>query len=205
MKSCGREPRRPWRPTQNPHPEIGGAMTSKPFAFSIVVAAVAILATAGTSIAQSSFPPNSFLTSAKATWDSTRSLVLGLVELMPEDKYDFKPTANVRTFREVLVHLVAENYIFFGRVAGENLPNPAQNLKGRDELLKAVKESYDYGAKVWSTLSEEKALEMIEVRGQKVQRWSPILGVIQDNMNHYGNLVVYVRMNGLVPPRSAGR
>jgi hypothetical protein len=46
---------------------------------------------------------------------------------------------------------------------------------------------------------------MIEVRGQKVQRWSAILGAIQDNMNHYGNLVVYVRLNGLVPPRSAGR
>jgi len=38
-----------------------------------------------------------------------------------------------------------------------------------------------------------------------VQRWSFILGAIQDNMNHYGNLVVYVRMNGLVPPRTANR
>ena len=47
---------------------------------------------------------------------------------------------------------------------------------------------------------------MIEGRGgQKVQRWSAILGAIQDNMNHYGNLVVYARLNGVVPPRSAGR
>ena len=91
------------------------------------------------------------------------------------------------------------------RVAGENLGNPAQNLKSRDELLKALRESYDYGAKVWAGLTEEKALEMIEVRGQKVQRWSAILGAIQDNMNHYGSRVVYVRMNGLVPPRSATR
>jgi uncharacterized damage-inducible protein DinB len=90
-------------------------------------------------------------------------------------------------------------------VAGENLGNPAQNLKSRDELLKALRESYDYGAKVWAGLSEEKALEMVDVRGQKVQRWSAILGAIQDNMNHYGNLVVYIRLNGLVPPRSAGR
>jgi uncharacterized damage-inducible protein DinB len=67
---------------------------------------------------------------------------------------------------------------------------------------------------VWGDLTEAKALEMIEGRsGQKVQRWSPILIAIQDNMNHYGNLVVYLRLNGVVPraaptvidtPRSSG-
>ena len=150
--------------------------------------------------------PTSFLAPARATWESTRLLVLGLIEAMPEDKYDFKPTPTVRSFREVVVHLVGENYLFFGRVAGENLGNPAQNLKTREELLKALRESYAYGEKVWGDLTEEKALQMVEGRsGQKVQRWSAILLAIQDNMNHYGNLVVYLRLNGLVPPRSAGR
>ena len=72
-------------------------------------------------------------------------------------------------------------------------------------MIKALRESYDYGAKVWAGLTEAKALEMIEVKGEKVQRWSAILSAIQDNMNHYGNLVVYVRLNDLVPPRSASR
>src|SRR5262245_18922651 len=72
--------------------------------------------------------------------------------------------------------------------------------------MKELRASYDYGAKVWDTLTEAKAQELVEGRNnQKVQRWSFILGAIQDNMNHYGNLVVYVRMNGLVPPRSANR
>ena len=179
-------------------------MTRNSFTHSLVVMAL-IVGTVGAAAAQPSFPPTSFLTPAKATWESTRSLVIGIVEVMPEDKYDFKPTPSVRTFRDNVIHLVAENYLFFGRVAGENLGNPAQNLKSRDELLKALRESYDYGAKVWAGLTEEKALEMIEVRGQKVQRWSAILGAIQDNMNHYGNLVVYLRLNGIVPPRSASR
>jgi uncharacterized damage-inducible protein DinB len=180
-------------------------MASRSLTRSVVVAVLTLVG-ASPALAQTpSFPPTSFLTSAKATWESTRTLVLGIVEIMPEDKYDFKPTPSVRTFRDNVIHLVAENYLFFGRVAGESLGNPAQNLKGRDEVLKALRESYDYGSKVWAGLTEEKALEMIEVRGQKVQRWSAILGAIQDNMNHYGNLVVYVRLNGLVPPRSAGR
>ena len=180
-------------------------MTRNSFTNSVVVAALAMLGTVGTAAAQTGFPATSFLAPAKTTWESTRNLVIGIVEVMPEDKYDFKPTPTVRTFRDNVIHLVAENYLFFGRVAGENLGNPAQNLKSRDELLKALRESYDYGAKVWAGLTEGKALEMIEVRGQKIQRWSPILVAIQDNMNHYGNLVVYIRMNGLVPPRSVGR
>jgi uncharacterized damage-inducible protein DinB len=180
-------------------------MIRNAFAQGVVLAALALLGNVGAAAAQPSFPATSFLTPTKATWDSTRNLIIGIVEVMPEDKYDFRPTPNVRTFRDNVIHLVAENYLFFGRVAGENLGNPAQNLKSRDELIKALRDSYDYGAKVWAALTEEKALEMIEVRGQKVQRWSPILGAIQDNMNHYGNLVVYVRLNGLVPPRSAGR
>src|SRR5215471_5711231 len=190
--------------SQNRH-QRGGTMTRNSFTRSVVAAALAILGIVGAAAAQSGFPATSFLTSAKATWESTRNLVTGIVEIMPEDKYDFRPTPDVRTFRDQVIHLVGENYVFFGRVAGENLGNPAQNLKSRDEVIKALRESYDYGAKVWAGLTEAKALEMIEVRDQKVQRWSAILGAIQDNMNHYGNLVVYVRLNDLVPPRSAGR
>ena len=148
----------------------------------------------------------SLLAPIRATWDSTRTLVLGLIEAMPEDKWDFKPTPAVRSFREVVQHLVGENYLFFGRVVGENLGNPAQNLKTREELLKALRESYEYGVKGWEKLNEQNALELVEARaGQKAPRLSAVLLAIQDNMNHYGNLVIYARMNGVVPPRSAGR
>jgi uncharacterized damage-inducible protein DinB len=187
-------------------------MRTSYLAHSVVVVSLAILGVtpalaqtpAGGSASAPQFATTSFLAPTRATWDSTRSLVVRLIEAMPEDKWDFKPTPAVRSFREIVAHLIGENYLFFGRVAGENPANPAQNLKTRDELLKALHESYAYGAKVWGDLTEAKALEMIEGRsGQKVQRWSPILIAIQDNMNHYGNLVVYLRLNGVVPPRSA--
>jgi uncharacterized damage-inducible protein DinB len=154
------------------------------------------------------FPATSFLAATKATWESTRSLVLGIAESVPEDKYDFRPTPAVRTAREVLIHLIGENYFFFSRVSGETLESNTHfdSLKSRAEILKALRESYDYGARVWDGLTEEKALELVPGKGgQPVQRWSAILGAIQDNMNHYGNLVVYLRLNGIVPPRSAPR
>lgn len=198
-------------------------MTKDSFRRSVVVTVLVLLGTnpgvaqtpggaapaaGGAVAAPPSFPATSFLTPTKATWESTRNLVLGIVEVMPEDKYDFKPTPAVRTFRDNVIHLIGENYTFFGRVSGESLPSNARfdTLKSRDEIVKALRESYDYGSKVWAGLTEEKALELIEGRGgQRVQRWSAILLAIQDNMNHYGNLVVYVRLNGLVPPRSAAR
>jgi len=195
-------------------------MTRDAFIRSVVIAALALLCaspgmaqTPGTSAAaagtaQLSFPATSFLTPTKATWDSTRALVLGLADSVPEDKYDFKPTPAVRSMRELLIHLIGENYAYFSRVSGDNPGSNARfdTLKSRAEIMKALRESYDYGAKVWAGLTEEKALEMVPGRGgQQVQRWSAILGVIQDNMNHYGNLVVYARLNGIVPPRSAAR
>jgi uncharacterized damage-inducible protein DinB len=195
-------------------------MTKNRLGWSVVVAALTLL-TAGPALAQATggsapaagaaataFPATSFLTPAKATWESTRALVLGIAEIFPEDKYDFKPTPAVRSLRENLIHLIGENYFFFSKVSGETLPDNARfnALKSRDEILKELRASYDYDAKVWGSLTEEKAQELVEGRNnQKVQRWSFILGAIQDNMNHYGNLVVYARLNGLVPPRSAGR
>ena len=174
--------------------------------WSVAIVALTLL-TAGPAGAQP-FPSTSFLAPAKATWESTRGLVLGIAEIIPEDKYDFRPTPAVRTTRENLIHLIGENYLFFSKVSGETPPSNERfkDLKSRDEILREIRASYDYGAKVWETLTEAKAQELVEGRNnQKVQRWSFILGAIQDNMNHYGNLVVYVRLNGLVPPRSANR
>ena len=158
--------------------------------------------------AQNGAAQDGFLGPLKAQWENTRSLVLGMAQAIPEDKYDFKPTPEVRTFREQLTHLVGENYMYMGRVVGESPAdmNRINSLKTRDEILKALTESYEYGAKVWDGLTEQKAMEMIAGRGgQQTQRWSPILANIIDNMDHYGNLVVYVRLNGLTPPRTAAR
>ena len=195
-------------------------MTKDAFTRSVVVAALALLWTSpgmaqtssgptpATAAAQPSFPATSFLAATRATWDNTRTLLLGIADSVPEDKYDFKPTPAVRTFREILIHLIGENYTFFSRVSGDNLGSNARfdTLKSRAEIMKALRESYDYDARVWAGLTEEKALEMVPGRGgQPTQRWAAILATIQDNMNHYGNLVVYLRLNGIVPPRSASR
>jgi uncharacterized damage-inducible protein DinB len=156
---------------------------------------------------QPSAAQTSFLAPLKAQWESTRGLVTGIVDQVPEEKYDFKPTPEVRSFREQFAHLISENYRYMAQAAGEQPPVDVaaiDQLKGRDEIVKALNESYEYGAKVWAGMDEKKAMEMVPGRGgQQQMRWTPILGVIVDNMDHYGNLVVYVRLNGMVPGRTA--
>jgi len=90
--------------------------------------------------------------------------------------------------------------------AGEANPMPADKinaLKTKAEIVQAMKDSYAYGDKVWAGMTEAKALEPLKMFGRDTVRAGALLGNIVDNMDHYGNLVVYVRSNGMVPPRSA--
>jgi uncharacterized damage-inducible protein DinB len=141
----------------------------------------------------------------RTQWGITRDLVVNLVQIMPEEKYDFKPTPAIRSFREVVGHLILENYTFMSMVTGDPAPDKAkfEVLKSRDELTKALSESYAFGERALAALTDAKAVEKITMRGQSVVRWYPVLYNLQDSMNHYGNLVVYIRLNGLVPPRTA--
>ena len=141
----------------------------------------------------------------RTQWDFTRNLVVNLVQVMPEEKFDYKPTPEVRSFREIVKHLILENYNFMSMVAGTPAPDKAkfEALKSRDELTTALAESYAFGVRTLADLTDTKAVEKISMRGKPVVRWYPALYNIQDSMDHYGNLVVYVRLNGLVPPRTA--
>jgi uncharacterized damage-inducible protein DinB len=168
-----------------------------------------LLAAVWLAAAQSGTAQTNVLAPLKTQWDYTRTLVEGLVAQVPEDMYDFRPTPEVRSFREQFTHLIDENFRFMAQAAGETPPmekSAIEQLKGRDEILQALKDSYDYGAKVWMGMTDQTATEMIPGRGGQPQlRWAPILVQIIDNMNHYGNLVVYVRLKGMVPARTAAR
>lgn len=142
----------------------------------------------------------------RTQWETTKKLIVGIAEVIPEARYDFRPTPEVRTFREILIHVISENSLHIGFVTGENLDRSKyESLKTRDEILKALRESYDHNATVYAGMTDEKAAEIVTIRNQRVPRWMGALLNIADNMDHYGNLVVYVRVNGIVPPRTAGR
>jgi uncharacterized damage-inducible protein DinB len=144
----------------------------------------------------------------RTQWEQTEDLVMGIAGIIPESLYDFRPTPEVRSFRELLTHIASENALYMPMVAGVPMSNRdrIEALQGRDEILQALQESYDYGTRTLARMTDETAADVIDMRGQRALRWYAVLFNIWDNMDHYGNLVVYVRLNKLTPPRPpAGR
>ena len=145
------------------------------------------------------------------------SELIGVAEAMPADKYNFKPTSAtfasgspaqfgpVRTFAEELTHIAGANFYFFSKVSGSTPPPEAKqvrNLKTKDEIVAALKQSFAYGHQQIATLTPENAFKGIEgADGMHTPATLAAFAVAHGN-DHYGQLVEYLRMNGVVPPGS---
>ncbi|HJZ97024.1 MAG TPA: DinB family protein [Candidatus Solibacter sp.] len=143
--------------------------------------------------------------------------VVSLAEAMPASKFDFKPAASlgefakVRTFAEQCKHVAAVNYLVAASALGEKPPvdlgkgedGPA-DVKGKDAVVKFLKDSFAYAHKAMNSLTDKNQLDMIA--GPFGNEKSPRAGLanvaVWHSFDHYGQMVVYARMNGVVPPAS---
>jgi uncharacterized damage-inducible protein DinB len=130
-----------------------------------------------------------------------------LAEAMPADKYDFAPTngnfKGVRTFAQQVRHVIGANYAFFGNAASikPDMPKLA-DLKTKDQLVKALKDSFAFAHQAAATLTPDNALESVKpMDGVGTRSGLMVFALVHAN-DHYGQLVEYLRMNGIVPPAS---
>jgi len=115
----------------------------------------------------------------------------------PEDKYGYKPKPEMRSFGDVIAHVIAgdEYGARFGRgedVKWDALEKSATDYKGKAELVAALKKWTDEGAATLKAMPDEKFQTTI----------TPWMAIIEHAGEHYGQLVVYYRLNGMVPPES---
>jgi hypothetical protein len=135
-----------------------------------------------------------------------------LADAMPADKYGFKPTgagfADVRTFGEQVKHVACGNFAFFNEIEKKEPPARCETggpspASTKAELMAYLRESFDYAGRVLRTMTSANALEPA---GGPYGGMSTRLGLttlaIWHASDHYGQLVVYLRMNGIVPPAS---
>ncbi len=136
-------------------------------------------------------------------------------EAMPEDKYSFAPTSGefkgVRTFAQQVKHVAVSNYEFGAAILGEKPPidvsdesGPA-NIKSKAEIVKFAKDSFTYLHKAIASINANNMDEpMKNPWGGKeaVTRLGIAVLAAQHPFDHYGQMVVYLRMNGIVPPAS---
>ncbi len=153
------------------------------------------------------------VTTLKTQWVGVRDKVVNICDIVPEEKLDFKATPDVRSFKDLIVHIAGEGYTILrplGSVPGVTPPTNMElaALTTKADLMKALRDSYDWQGKLIDSLTEAAANEMAPGRGGApgtTPKWNAIVSLIVDNMDHSGNLVTYVRLNGMVPPTTAAR
>ncbi|MCA1586844.1 MAG: DinB family protein [Acidobacteria bacterium] len=124
---------------------------------------------------------------------------------MPEGDYAFKPTPQVRSFGQLVGHLINDHYLMCSAAKGEKSPSAAdfEKVTAEAELVKALGDSIAYCDAVCSSMTDASALQPVEAFGQKVTRFGILQLNVTHDSEHYGNMVTYMRLKGLVPPSSA--
>jgi hypothetical protein len=145
--------------------------------------------------------------------------IVDVAEAMPEDKFNFSPEGlsipgsdykGVRSFAVELKHVAASNWFIWSPLTGERLPeglgddgNGPANLKTKAEIIKFLKDSYALGHRAAATLTTE---NMLETPGKsKSTRLRLAEFGVSHAYDHYGQMVEYLRMNGIVPPASRAK
>jgi uncharacterized damage-inducible protein DinB len=142
-------------------------------------------------------------------WNDIGRKLTAIAEDLPEDKYDYKPNPDSRTFRAVLLHVSASMYFFTDMAQGKKARYPddpkAEDLKisSKADLLAFVKQCVKDGADLIKAKGDKGLSESVNVGAPRLYRLDELAyGLIEHSGEHYGNLVVYYRTNGMVPPES---
>jgi uncharacterized damage-inducible protein DinB len=140
----------------------------------------------------------------KAIYSGVKAILLRSAEKMPEENYGFKPTDAVRSFGQVVGHVADAQYIFCSIVRGEKNPAPGieKTKTSKADLIAALKDAFAYCDKAYDSLTDASAVQMVKLMGGD----TPKLGALATNnvhtVEHYGNLVTYMRLKNIVPPTS---
>ncbi len=142
------------------------------------------------------------------SWNDTGRKFIAMAEDVPEDKYDFKPNPAERSFAEQLLHAANANYFFINPFTGQKPPvgDPKRDsFKTKADVVAFVKKSFSDGATLIKQKGDsgmsDRAMDPF-AKDQQVRMSDLAWGFIEHSGEHYGQLVVYYRLAGLVPPES---
>jgi uncharacterized damage-inducible protein DinB len=140
------------------------------------------------------------------SWNDVGRKLIAMAEDFPEDKYDFKPTPAQRSFAEGLLHAAGANYFFTDPAMGKKTPpeeDPKRDqYKTKADVVAFVKKSFADGAAAIKTKGDAGMNEVVTVGHDQTRIGDLAYGLIEHDGEHYGQLVVYYRLAGLVPPES---
>jgi uncharacterized damage-inducible protein DinB len=169
---------------------------------SLIAGAVLIACT--TSLAAQS-SDSGYTASLRNSWNRIKRLVASSAQAMPDEHYAFKPSPDVRTFGQLIGHLANEHYLLCSPSKGEKNPKEGVDFEKQTtkaELIKALADSNAYCDSVYAGLKDEAKNLEPSTPGRRDTPFSSLLMNVTHDSEHYGNIVTYLRMKGIVPPSS---
>jgi uncharacterized damage-inducible protein DinB len=154
--------------------------------------------------AQSAPPANPITASEKGFYSFVSGAVVGAAQKMPEESYSFKPTPEVRTFGQLVGHVADASYMFCSQAIGET--NPAKDIEktktSKADLVAALKDGVAYCNKAFDSMTDTKGSQMVKLFNFNLAKLTVFSINTAHTDEHYGNMVTYLRLKGIVPPTS---
>ena len=166
---------------------------------------LAVLAASSVCNAQTAAAPTNPITqSEKGLYNFIVGNVVGAAQEMPEENYAFKPTPDVRSFGQLVGHVADANYMFCSMASGET--NPAKNVEktktAKADLVAAIKDSVAYCNQVFEKMTDASGSQTTKFRSFNLSKLTILSLNTAHTDEHYGNMVTYMRLKGMVPPSS---
>ncbi|MBS1855321.1 MAG: DinB family protein [Acidobacteria bacterium] len=152
-------------------------------------------------------PANPLITVSKNIYNISKNDVLGSVDKIPDDLWSYRPTPDVRTVGQLFAHIADGQYEFCGVVAEGKVVSKGieKTATTKAEIVPALKEAFAYCDAAYTKLTDANAAEIAPLFGMRITKLGAMDFNTAHNMEHYGNLVTYMRLKGIVPPSSTPR
>ena len=165
----------------------------------VSVSVLASLANAQQGMPNPIMAPNPLTATLSIFRSNMQDKIMKSAEAMPESKYSYRPTKDVRSFAEILNHVADISYILCSNVKGEANPDTATAMGSKTQIVAHLKSAFDYCDGVYSGFTDAHLNDPANFFGFKTNKMFLLTQVGNHDALHYGNLVTYLRLNGLEP------
>ena len=149
------------------------------------------------------YAQNAYAAAAKAQWDAIKVNISKTAAKVGEENYSFKPTPDVRSLGAILGHVADANFQICGAAAGEKPTQGGFEKKtAKADIVKGINDSIAYCDKVIASLDDAKGAATVQFFTGPTPKLAVFFFNVGHNNEHYGNLVTYMRLKGIIPPSS---
>jgi len=145
------------------------------------------------------------VSSLKGLHDITKTNITATAEMLDEELYAFRPTEEVRSMGELLAHIAGAQFLFCSAAAGEESPsseNFEETRTTKADIVEALEMGFSYCEEVYAHMTDANGAEAVDFFSGPTTGIGVLAFNSAHNYEHYGNLVTYMRLNGITPPSS---